>query len=156
LRRVRIRRARVGGAIVLVLLLVVLVDPGHAGFGGLLARVLGGGSASATTALATSAGVSFDPVLGLPVTGGHGIAGERGPVVIGDSPQETAGEVWAYGRIGDVPAIVAGKSYANHSSTPTPRRAGRSCRCRRAPRVKRPPFQGRSDPWPVARRPMVV
>jgi hypothetical protein len=116
LRRVRIRRARVGGAIVLVLLLVVLVDPGHAGFGGLLARVLGGGSASATTALATSAGVSFDPVLGLPVTGGHGIAGERGPVVIGDSPQETAGEVWAYGRIGDVPAIVAGKSYANQSA----------------------------------------
>jgi hypothetical protein len=76
----------------------------------LLLVVLGHGSgASATAAAQSDAGSptgsdSFEPVLGMPA---------RNVVVLGSSPLESHGEAWAYGTVGDVPAIVDGVPYAD-------------------------------------------
>jgi hypothetical protein len=65
-----------------------------------------GGGSSATAADSSqppTAGDSFTPELGLPATG---------VVAIGASPLEHPGEVWAYGKLGAVPASVGGSAYS--------------------------------------------
>jgi hypothetical protein len=74
---------------------------------GAISRALdrSGQGASALAAGSTqppTAGDSFVPELGLPATG---------VVAFGASPNEAAGEVWAYGRIGAAPASTAGGQY---------------------------------------------
>lgn len=59
---------------------------------------------SAPQAAQSAGSLSFQPVLGLPASD---------VAVIGASPQEAPGEVWARGRIGEVPATVAGQSVAD-------------------------------------------
>ena len=60
---------------------------------------------AAQAALLVGAGsLSFQPVLGLPASNA---------AVIGASPGEAPGEVWARGRVGHVPATVGGQSLAD-------------------------------------------
>jgi hypothetical protein len=71
--------------------------------------VLGpGGPTTAAGAQAASqsptASDGFEPVLGMPATK---------MVVLGSSPGEQPGEAWAYGAVGDVPAIVGGVPYSD-------------------------------------------
>jgi hypothetical protein len=72
--------------------------------------IAAGARGSASAAVATSerraptSGDFFQPVLGMPATE---------VVVLGSSPSGQAGEVWAYGELGDVPASVDGQSYAD-------------------------------------------
>jgi hypothetical protein len=88
------------------------VTPLGSGAGGLLGSIAGalgvGGRASVSDATAATgaqlAPAAFEPVLGLPATK---------VTLIGASPGEAAEEAWGYGTIGDVPAIVGGKSYAD-------------------------------------------
>jgi hypothetical protein len=47
---------------------------------------------------------AFEPVLGMPA---------NNLVVLGAAPQESPGETWAYGSLGDVPVEVQGKPYAD-------------------------------------------
>jgi hypothetical protein len=72
----------------------------------LLGRGSGGSSAAAQSAVGglPTAGVSFEPVLGIPASEVH---------VLGASPAEGKGEAWAYGALGNAPAIVAGGAYAD-------------------------------------------
>jgi hypothetical protein len=59
---------------------------------------------ASTAALDPAGSLSFQPVLGLPASDVE---------LIGASPGETAGEVWAQGRVGAVPAATAGQQTAN-------------------------------------------
>jgi hypothetical protein len=83
---------------------------GAAGAGplGAISRALDGSGQGASALAADStqpptAGDSFVPELGLPATG---------VVAFGASPDEAAGEAWAYGRIGAAPASLAGAQYS--------------------------------------------
>ncbi len=98
---------RLGGAVAVTTLVLALLGLGRSGPFGSIAEVLGVGGRPSIFAASASTGQLapvFEPVLGLPATN---------VTVIGASPGEAAGEAWAYGTIGDVPAIVNGKSYAN-------------------------------------------
>lgn len=65
----------------------------------------GGASANAQSAgRLPTAGDSFESMLGLPATEVR---------VLGAAPVEGKGEVWAFGAIGDVPAVVDGATYAD-------------------------------------------
>lgn len=103
------RRAvpRLAGTLAAGAFLLALLGPGRGWLGGGLADVLGGGASSAAAAGAAeppTAGDALTPELGLPATG---------LVTFGASPQEQAGEFWAYGNLGSAPAIVDGQSYSN-------------------------------------------
>ncbi len=104
------RDARPSGAVGLIVVALALI----VGVGGTIVAVLGVGERSALAAASPSsaptAGDTFEPVLGLPGSGG---VGEGSVVIVGGSPREARGEVWAYGTIGDVPAELDGDSYAN-------------------------------------------
>jgi hypothetical protein len=104
-----VRRARLGGFLAAAALLGILLGPSRAGLLGTVAEALGGGEdASASASPAVSAGqipaVSFEPALGMPATQ---------VVVLGASPGQAREEAWAYGTVGDVPAIVNGRPFAN-------------------------------------------
>jgi hypothetical protein len=77
---------------------------------GLLIFLLGRGTSGPATAAAQganqppTAGDAFEPVLGLPATNVH---------ILGSSPRQEAGEAWAYGALGETPAIVKGAAYSN-------------------------------------------
>jgi hypothetical protein len=58
---------------------------------------------AAAAAPVPTAGERFAPELGLPATG---------VVAFGSSPNEAAGEIWAYGAIGEAPASVAGQEHS--------------------------------------------
>jgi hypothetical protein len=98
------RRALLLGGAVLAATLLALVLGWVSGRGAATVARAAGGTQAPT------AGDSFEPVLGLPAAGGNGV------VVIGASPRENPGEVWAYGTIGAVPAFVNGSSYSNQGA----------------------------------------
>jgi hypothetical protein len=98
---------RLSGALGVVVLLFALLGPGRGRLGGGLTDLFGGGATSAAAASAAelpTAGDVLTPELGLPATG---------VVTFGASPQEQAGEFWAYGSLGSAPAVVNGQSYSN-------------------------------------------
>jgi len=61
-------------------------------------------SASVASTPQTTAPDQLEPDLGIPTTG---------TTVFGASPVESAGEAWAYGYVGDVPATVGGKQISD-------------------------------------------
>lgn len=97
---------RVVAAVLAVALLALGVAGGHAGLGGGLARASDGNPRSASAASVASgvpptATESFQPELGMPATD-----------VVTFGISAGSGEVWAVGQLGNVPAIVNGKPYA--------------------------------------------
>ncbi|HXC46213.1 MAG TPA: hypothetical protein VNU24_06365 [Solirubrobacteraceae bacterium] len=68
------------------------------------ARARASAAVAASERRAPTSGDFFQPVLGMPATE---------VVVLGSSQNGQPGEVWAYGKLGDVPASVDGQSYAD-------------------------------------------
>jgi hypothetical protein len=89
------RVGRLGGA----LLIVVVALAGVVLAGGLVGH---GSALGSPSAVAPTAGDSFEPVLGAPATN---------VVMIGAS--SAAGEVWALGELGSIPVMVNGRAYSD-------------------------------------------
>ncbi len=108
-------RIRLCGALVGAVLLLAVAGPDQGGPLSAIARAL---STPGQLSAPGRAHAALAPDASAPPTGGDYFAPELGlpateVVAIGSGPQEAPGEVWAYGKLGDVPVTLDGHSYSD-------------------------------------------